>query len=235
MNIKEYESLIKNEISEVIENIINRNIGLDISAKSRAEISTFLEGQFVSSTQKNANLINAEKSRKGATKDPWDARVDFKYKNYLEEIWIDFKIIKINRSNSNPDIGTPTKIIDFIQNGGFYLLYIYVFYKETKNGLRFCKVNDSYVKSYFLKDVHESFRRNAKNQLQVDISTNPEYRSREEFIKLLFTKLKESHQRQIKKNEEELKTLDDKEKQTQERNKQTQEKQENILLKIKKS
>ena len=142
-----------------------------------------------------------------------------------------FKAIKKDQLNSNPDIGTPTKIIKFIQNGGFYLLYIYVFYEEIKNGLKFHKINNSYVKSYFLKDVHKTFRRNPKNQLQVGISTNPEYRSREEFIELLFIRLRESYQRQIKIGEKKLKILDDNEKEIQNINKE----QEDILLKIKKS
>ena len=36
-----------------------------------------------------------------------------------------------------------------------------------------------------------------KNQLQVNISAEPEERTREEFINLLFNKIKESHKRQI--------------------------------------
>ncbi len=199
MNIKEFENLINIEISKVIINIINNNIFLNISAKSRsgAEISDFLETKFVNYLSNHQYLLYPEKSPKGATKNPWDARVYFKYKNHLEEIWIDFKAIKIDQLNSNPDIGTPTKIINFINNGGFYLLYIYVFYQETDKGLEFCKVENSYIKSYFLKDVSHTFRRNPKNQLQVCASSNPVYRTREDFIDLLFEKLEESYTRQI--------------------------------------
>ena len=92
MNIQEYESLIKNTVSKVVENIISENINLNISAKSRAgaEISNFLEEQFILLTKKNEILIDAEKSPKGATKNPWDAKVYFKYNSHCEEIWIDF-------------------------------------------------------------------------------------------------------------------------------------------------
>jgi hypothetical protein len=180
MNIKEYENLINNTISNVVISIIENNQTLNISAKSRAgaEISDFLEEKFVELSKSNKLLVDAEQSPKGATKNPWDAKVYFKYDNHLEEIWIDFKAIKIDQLGSNPDIGTPTKVIKFIQSGGFYLLYVYVFYKETENGLKFCQVDNSFVKSYFLKDVHHAVRRNPKNQLQVCISTEPEYRTR---------------------------------------------------------
>jgi len=86
---------------------------------------------------------------------------------------------------------------------------VFVYYQETNNGLKFVKNEDNeYVKIYFLKDIHHSFRRNPKNQLQVDFSTKPEYRTRKEFIELLFEKLKESHERQIKISEKALKELD---------------------------
>lgn len=233
MNIKEFEDLINKTISSVVASIIDENKILNISAKSRAgaEISDFLESKFVELSKASNCLINAEQSPKGATKNPWDAKVYFKYANHLEEIWIDFKAIKIDQLGSNPDIGTPTKIINFIQNGGFYLLYVYVFYKELEDGLEFCKVNNYFVKSYFLKDVHHSVRRNPKNQLQVCISTEPEYRTREEFIDLLFDKLKESYYRQIKIAEKELLTLEEKQAKIKEFNRQ----QESLLSNLKKS
>ena len=211
MKMQEFEKLINDIISGIILKIIENNKSLNISAKSRAgaEISDFLETEFVKLASFNNFLHNPEASPKGATKNPWDAKVYFKYENHLEAIWIDFKAIKIDQLGSNPDIGTPTKIIKFIQEGGFYLLYIYVFYKETEDGLEFCKVDNSYVKSYFLKDVHTSVRRNPKNQLQVCISTEPKYRTREEFIDLLFEKLKESYLRQIKIAERELLKLEE--------------------------
>ena len=52
-------------------------------------------------------------------------------------------------------------------------------------------MNDNkFTKIYFLKDIHRSFRRNPKKQLQVNIAKNKEYRSREEFIKMKLVLLK---------------------------------------------
>ena len=78
--------------------------------------------------------------------------------------------------------------------------------------------------------MHHSVRRNPKNQLQVCISTEPEYRTREEFIDLLFSKLKESYYRQIKIGEKELLTLEEKQAKIKEFNRQ----QETLLLNLKK-
>ncbi|MDY0314609.1 MAG: hypothetical protein RBR32_05975, partial [Bacteroidales bacterium] len=58
------------------------------------------------------------------------------------------------------------------------------------------------------KDVSPTFRRNPKNQLQVNISAASEYRTREDFIKLLMDKIKESHQRQIEISNKALKKID---------------------------
>lgn len=209
MNIKDLEKLIIDEFSRVITQIIHDYPELNISAKARAgaEVSNFLEEKFVEYSSRNKFFKDSEKSPKGATKNPWDAKTIFCLKNLQEVIWIDFKAFKTSGKDSNPDIGTPNKIINFIKDGNFYLLYIYVFYEETKNGLKFVKINGDFEKSYFLKDIHHSFRRNPKNQLQVNMSVPPEYRSREEFIKLLMKKISESHERQIKISEKALKKI----------------------------
>ena len=187
---------------------------LNISAKARAgaEVSDFLEEKFVEYSAKNKFFKNSEKSPKGATKNPWDAKTIFCYKDIQEIIWIDFKALKMSGKDSNPDIGTPNKIVTFIKEGNFYLLYIYVFYEETNDGLKFVKLNDGYTESYFLKDINHTFRRNPKNQLQVNMSEPPEYRTREDFVRLLMKKIKESHERQIKISEKTLKILSAEEK-----------------------
>lgn len=199
MEIKEFENLIIEEINKIILKVIEDYPELNISAKSRAgaEVSDFLEEKFVEYGNKSEVFKACERSPKGATKNPWDAKAFFCFNNHQEIIWIDFKAIKTSGLDSNPDIGTPTKVINLIKDGNFYLLYAYVFYEETENGLRFVKVDNKYVKSYFLKDIHHTFRRNPKNQLQVNVSQPPEYRTRAEFIKLLMKKLKESHERQV--------------------------------------
>jgi hypothetical protein len=212
MNINDFENLILAELKSVTEKILSTNPDLSISAKTRAgaEISELLEEQFVIETQEHKYFRNAQSSPKGATKNPWDARASFYLNGHEELIWIDFKAIKVSSKDSNPDIGTPDKIIDLINLGYFYLVYIFVYYEETENGLKFVKNNaGELVKLYFLKDISSTFRRNPKNQLQVNISAKPEKRSREAFIRILFKKITESHKRQIAKSEKVLKEINE--------------------------
>lgn len=214
MDIKNFEKLIIEEFDKIILQIIKDYPELNISAKARAgaEVSDFLEEKFVEYSKKSEFFRNSEKSPKGATKNPWDAKTNFCFKNIQEIIWVDFKAFKTSGKDSNPDIGTPNKIVSFIKEGNFYLLYSYVFYEETKKGLKFVKTNNGYTESYFLKDIHHTFRRNPKNQLQVNISEPPEYRTRKEFVKLLMRKIKESHERQMKISEKALEKIEAEEK-----------------------
>lgn len=209
MNIKNFEKFIIGEFDKIILDIIKDYPELKISAKARvgAEVSDFLEEKFVEYSKDNKYFKDSEQSPRGATKNPWDARTIFCYKKIQEKIWIDFKALKTSGKDSNPDIGTPNKIVNFVKEGNFYLLYIYVFYEETDNGLKFVKINNNYTKLYFLKDISHTFRRNPKNQLQVNMSEPPEYRTRKEFVNLLVKKIKESHERQIKISEKALDKL----------------------------
>lgn len=146
----------------------------------------------------------------GATKNPWDAMTYFCIDGHEELIWIDFKAVKVSSADSNPDIGTPDKIINLINQGYFYLVYIFVYYEETNTGLKFVKnTNNELVKLYFLKDISSTFRRNPKNQLQVNISAPIEKRSRAEFINILFDKMAESHKRQIEISQKALKKIEE--------------------------
>lgn len=212
MEIKDFEDLILRELKSVVETIIKNNPTQQISANARAgaEISDFLEKQFVLKTQNHKFFKNSESSPNGATKNPWDAMTWFCINNHQELIWIDFKAIKVTGADSNPDIGTPDKIINLIKNGDFYLIYIFVYYNQTDTGITFVKnTENELVKLYFLKDINHTFRRNPKNQLQVNISAKNEYRSREDFIDLLFVKLKESYKRQIEKAQQALKKIEE--------------------------
>ena len=200
MEIQEYEALILSELEAVVKTVLSNNPQPKISAKSRAgaEISSLLEEAFVKETKGHNYFKNSLGSPDGATKNPWDAMTHFCVKDHDEIIWIDFKAVKVSNADSNPDIGTPDKIVDLINSGYFYLVYIFVYYEETKDGLKFVQNTDNeMVKIYFLKDINHTFRRNPKNQLQVNISAKPEIRTREEFINLLFAKIEESHKRQI--------------------------------------
>lgn len=185
---------------------------MNISAKSRAgaEISDWLEEKFVEYTTQHKYFKESEACPKGKTKNPWDARTYFMIEDIYEEIWMDFKAIKISQVDSNPDIGTPNKVIECIQSGNFYIIYIYVYYESTKIGLTFARINNLYSKVYLFKNISSTFRRNPNNQLQVNISQETEYRSRQEFIELLINKLEESYQHQIDKASKELNLLENK-------------------------
>lgn len=211
MTIKEFEELVLEKLKIVVDKIIIENLDLPISAKSRAgaEISDWMEEKFVEYTIENDYFDDSEAAPKGSTKNPWDARTKFVLDGHKEEIWIDFKAFKITSADSNPDIGTPTKIIKLINEGNFYHVFIHIFYEATDNGLKFVELNDSYSKLYFLKDISSTFRRNPKNQLQVNISAPSEYRTREDFIKLLMNKIKQSHLRQIEISNKALKRQDE--------------------------
>ncbi len=210
MNIKEYEDFVKKEITDVIEEIIKKKKTLNISAKSRsgAEISDWLEKEFEKSTQNHQFIVDIETAPKGSTKNPWDARCFFNYSNHKEEIWIDFKTFKLSGKDSNPDMGTSNKVIKFIEEGSFYILYIYVFYEEHENGLRFIMSGNQTVKSYFLKDISPTFRITPAKQIQVNISASSTYRTREEFVDLFMVKVRESSERKLKKAQLELAEID---------------------------
>ena len=200
MDIKEFEKLILSELKKVTLTILGKHPQPNISAKSRAgaEISSLLEEQFVIETAKHQYFSKSLASPSGATKNPWDAITHFCIKGHEEVIWIDFKAVKVSSADSNPDIGTPDKIVDLIYSGFFYLVYIFVYYEETENGLKFVNNPDNeLVKLYFLKDISPTFRRNPKNQLQVNISAKPQERTREEFINILLEKIEASHKWQI--------------------------------------
>lgn len=224
MDIKDFETKILSELKAVVETILGKNPEPNISAKSRAgaEISDWLEEKFVEATKKHKYFHNSESAPKGSTKNPWDARTKFRLDGADEELWIDFKAFKITSADSNPDIGTPNKIVKLINDGNFYHAFIHVFYESEGNGLKFVKLNGSYTKLYFLKDISSTFRRNPKNQLQVNISAPSEYRTREEFIKVLISKIKESHERQIKISKKALKEIDEVERLLLESNKKSE-------------
>lgn len=213
-NFKKYENMLVNELESIINNIITESEMVTQGAgRLGASISDYLENEFVKICNKNPGYIyDAEGAPKEKTKNPWDARCKFNYMEREEEIWIDFKAFQTSAVNSNPDIGTPNKIVNFIKEGNFYLVYILVYYKTVNNKVVFTEFNNKYTKVYLLKDINSTFRINPKPQMQVNISAEPTYRTREEFIELFAKKWEESYKRQIKKlekNEIRLKTLKD--------------------------
>ncbi|MEM9822126.1 MAG: hypothetical protein AAF985_13680, partial [Bacteroidota bacterium] len=179
MEVKKYESHLISELEKIVESIINDSPQLDIAVKKGERvgdaISKFFENSFVEKVNYCENFSGAEASPVGKTKNPWDARVDFIIQGFKQDIWIDFKAVNVDNDDSNPDSGTPDKIIPHILGGNFYLVFIYVYYRGTENGLEFVKENEKHVKAYFLKDISPTFRITPANQMQVNYSEHPIY------------------------------------------------------------
>ncbi|AGM25669.1 hypothetical protein SSYRP_v1c00730 [Spiroplasma syrphidicola EA-1] len=211
MSIREFEERIRSSVDEIINKIINDNKKPNIIGKARlgAQISDFLEDKFIKYSKSDVNIINAIGAPKENTKSSFDIKFNFKYKGITELIWIDFKAINEGSLDSNPDIGAANKVISFIKQGNFYILYVYVYYKNNNDGnVEFVSNNNGkFTKQYFLKDIEKTFRRTPTGQLQVNANSVSEYRTREEFINLFFQKVEESHKRSIKKSNEMLKSL----------------------------
>lgn len=217
MDIKNLEEMMKQDIELIFSSILKEhNYVFPISAKSRsgAEISDYLEDGFVEYINMNSHdrIYDAEGSPKGATKNPYDFCFRYKYDemNFNDLIWGDIKASKFSYADSNPDLGTPEKIIKFILDGHFYLLFVFLEYEETSdNKTRFIPFDDGrYVHCQFLKDINRSVRINPKPQFQVNIHEKEEYRSREEFIELFYIKYKESIDRIIAKQKDKKSKLD---------------------------
>lgn len=217
MNTKGLENLLKNDIELVFTQVLKEhNYIFPISSKSRsgAEISDYLEDCFVEHLKNNPHerIYNALGAPKRATKNPYDFCFNYKCKeaNFDDLIWGDLKATKFSYADSNPDLGTPEKIIKFILDGHFYLLFVFLEYEATDdNQTKFITFSDGkYVHCQFLKDIHHTVRINPKPQFQVNIHEPEEYRTREEFLELFYTKYKESIDRIIAKQEDKRSKLD---------------------------
>jgi hypothetical protein len=208
MDIQAYETLITNQLDELVGNIINTNPKLNIAVKKGERvgdgISKFLENKFVEFTQNHQYFKESLASPEGKTKNPFDVETIFEINGHKELIWIDFKAVNVENDDTNPDSGTPDKVITLMQNGYFYLAYIIVYYQGFENGLEFVKHNNLFVKSYFLKNVSPTMRITPANQMQVNGFSETVYRTREEFLDFLLQKKIESNERKLKKATQEL-------------------------------
>lgn len=211
MKIKQYKELIIAQLNDVVGKIINSSPKLAIAVKKGERvgdgISKFLESKFVEFTKEHEYFRDSLASPEGKTKNPFDVQTFFEIKNHRELLWIDFKAINVDNDDTNPDSGTPDKVLTLINSGYFYLAYILVYYKGNETGLEFVKYNDLIVKSYFLKDVSNTLRITPANQMQVNGFAEPTYRTREDFLNFLLQKKIESNERKLKKASEELENL----------------------------
>ena len=126
MKIKEYENGLISELETVVNEIITENAKQSIAVKKGERvgdaISKFFEDNFVAKTQAHTYFSNSEASPSGKTKNPWDARTDYTIQGFKQDVWIDFKAVNVENDDTNPDSGTPDKIITHIQNNNFYLV-----------------------------------------------------------------------------------------------------------------
>jgi hypothetical protein len=208
MDIQAYETLIINQLDCVIKDIITENPQLKIKVKKGERvgdgISKFLEHKFVEFTKNHTYFKDSLASPEGKTKNPFDVETVFEINGHKELIWIDFKAVNKENDDTNPDSGTPDKVITLMQNGHFYLAYVIVYYQGYEDGLDFVAHNDIFVKSYFLKNVSRTMRITPANQMQVNGFSETEYRTREEFLDFLLQKKIESNERKLKKASQEL-------------------------------
>ena len=120
MEIKKYEDDLINELELVVKGIISENPKLNIAVKKGERvgdaISKFFEDNFVAKTQNHKCFSNSEASPTGKTKNPWDARTDYTVQGFKQDVWIDFKAVNVDNDDTNPDSGTPDKIIKHILN-----------------------------------------------------------------------------------------------------------------------
>ena len=211
MEIKDYEELIINELNKVIELIIKNNLKLPIAVKKGERvgdgISKFLEKKFVEYSNSNLYFKDSIPSPEGKTKNPFDVQTFFEIKKHRELLWVDFKAINVENEDTNPDSGTPDKVLTMMNDGHFYLIYVLVYYKGVESGLEFVKNENTFVNSYFLKNISDTMRITPSNQIQVNGFSKPTYRDRDSFLKLLLEKKIESNERKLKKAIEELENL----------------------------
>ena len=198
-DIRTFENQMKEDIENIFTEILKENnYTINISSKSRsgAEISDYLEDSFVEYMRKNPHekIFDPQGAPKDNTKNPYDFCFEYRADNFVDIIWGDIKATKHSYKDSNPDLGTPEKVIKFILEGHFYLMFVFFEYESIESDrTKFIRFSDGkYVHCRFLKDVHHSVRINPKPQFQVNINEPEEYRSIDEFVELFYTRYKES-------------------------------------------
>ena len=213
MEIIEFEDSLKKDLEKIFEEIIKDmqgTINLRVQSRAGAEISDIFEKKFVEYANRNicANIFNPECSPEGATKNPFDIKFNYKINEHDELIWGDIKAFNSRYRNSNPDMGTINKVLKFMLDGHFYIVFILMQYTAIDDNtiiLEKYPDTNSRVKVELLKDIDKSFRLNPKNQLQVNYKAPFKYRTKKDFILLLEQKYKESFEREFIKAEKKLK------------------------------
>lgn len=219
MNNTNFEKQLKIDLENVFQEILNKTngvINIPATARAGAQISDYLEDEFVDYLSKNTHerIYNPMSAPKNKTKNPYDICWNYKYEdeddNVVDDlIWGDIKASKNSFDDSNPDLGTPTKMIKFMKDGHFHMLYIFFEYNATDdNKVQLIKYpNGKYAKVWLLKDISNTVRINPKPQFQVNIKEEPVYRTEEEWIDLFEKKYFESLDRIIENATKKKETL----------------------------
>lgn len=189
---KNYENAMRTTVSSVFEDILkehNHQLNISVKARGGAEISEILQEEFLKFLAKPENAAKYPQIYQPiaadvkATKSPYDIAWRFNDGKIDDLIWGDIKTFKTSAADSNPDMGTPNKVLQFIKEGHFYLTFVMFKYEQTPTGLKFSPMgNGKYVDFMFLKDAPEDLRINPKPQFQMNISGTQKYRTRTEFI-----------------------------------------------------
>lgn len=218
MNNINFENQLKIDIEDVFQKILIKTNGIiDVGATARAgaQISDFLEDAFVDylKNNKHKRIYNPRSTPKNETKNPYDICWDYKYEDGYtiidDIIWGDIKTSKKSYKDSNHDLGTPEKMIKFMKDGHFHLLYIFFEYTATDdNKVQLIKYpNGKFAKVWLLKDISSTVRITPAPQFQVNIKKEPEYRTEEEWIKLFEEMYITSLKRKIEKAKKKLEEL----------------------------
>ncbi len=211
MDWQQKEAVIINQVTAIFEQIIQENPTLPIAVSTRggAEISYELEAMFVKKTSNLAAFKEVKVSPPDNTKNPYDLKFIYEISPLDQElVWIDIKATNLKHNDSNPDMGTYKKFLDFFKEGNYFALYCQIAYRSQGTGMQFVETpQGKMVHVFMLKDIHHSFRIQPNNQLQVNYAVHPEKRSLLEFIDLLQEKLQQSLERKKKKVESDLRNL----------------------------
>ena len=113
-------------------------------------ISDYLEDSFVKLLANNHHprIYNADSAPKGKTKNSFDFRFYYKYDNddfhFDDVICGNIKSSKFSYNDSNLDLGIPTKLIKFMLDGHFYLMFVFFEYVSTDdNKTKFIQLDNN--------------------------------------------------------------------------------------------
>ncbi|OGC92303.1 MAG: hypothetical protein A2142_05840 [candidate division Zixibacteria bacterium RBG_16_48_11] len=206
------------ELSRVFSDILTGlSFRLPIAAKTRsgAEISDFLEGQFIQHINLGKSTMLSDAVQGQGTKSPFDFKCLAKLGSANTQlVYCDIKtaFIKEEKSNSAPDMGAINKYISFFKDGNTCFIFIFLKYKSVKQGFEVVKFTDDQNPTYFLiyplQYISSSVSLNLKNQIQINFEARPRERTRKEFLELLKNVYVKGYKALLERTKKRLKAAD---------------------------